>query len=192
MKLSHNDSEAFFRLAWSLQLFVNRRKGILPTVSTVEEYRILPDEQRILVRDALWEEPQLITAYVAENPDGFSEGDLAEVQAWAGAIRGDFYIERYLKDHGVFIGDNAVFAVIGLFKPLDEVFPEYLLPLLVQAVLLPFRDKIVYDGYMRSYSIRFGGGIKRSLRETYMSAKQQGRIIATLETKPANARRAKR
>lgn len=57
------------------------------------------------------------------------------------------------------------------------------LPLYTKAVLLPFKGKIIYDGLMQSYNMSFGGGIKRSLKETYMKAKQNERIITSLEKK---------
>jgi len=55
-------------------------------------------------------------------------------------------------------------------------------------VLLPFKGKIIHDGMMGSYNIYFGGGIRSSLNEEYMTAKQNNRIITTLEpelAKPA-------
>ena len=60
------------------------------------------------------------------------------------------------------------------------MFPRSYLPVYIKTVLLPFKDKIIYDGLMQTYNIHFGGGIKRSLKETYMKAKQNGKIITSL------------
>jgi hypothetical protein len=65
------------------------------------------------------------------------------------------------------------------------------LPLYVKTVLLPFQGKIVCDGLFEIYNLYFGGGIKRSLKETYMRAKQNHRIIDTLEPSPQKAQKGK-
>lgn len=54
-------------------------------------------------------------------------------------------------------------------------------PINVEAVLLPFKGRIVYDGMLKMYPIFFGKNIKAELNDAYMRAKQNGRIIATLE-----------
>ena len=71
--------------------------------------------------------------------------------------------------------------MLGLYQGLDELVHGSNLPLCVQTVLLPFKGKIVYDGIFQAYNIYFGGGIKRNLKESYMSAKQNNRIIESLE-----------
>lgn len=53
--------------------------------------------------------------------------------------------------------------------------------MMVNAVLLPFKGKIVYDGTLKAYNIFVGGGIRSGLNETYMAAKQNNRIVTTLE-----------
>jgi hypothetical protein len=60
---------------------------------------------------------------------------------------------------------------------------------MVQAVLLPFKGKIIYDGLMSGYNIYFGSGIRSDLNEVYMTAKQNRRIITTLEPELAKLAR---
>ncbi|OOP55441.1 MAG: hypothetical protein AYP45_14700 [Candidatus Brocadia carolinensis] len=57
--------------------------------------------------------------------------------------------------------------------------------MMVEAVLLPFKGKIVHDGTLRPYNIFIGGGIRSGLNEAYMAAKQHNRIITTLEPEAA-------
>jgi len=86
-----------------------------------------------------------------------------------------------LKKYAVFIHDNKVYGVLALHDSFDEIIHPSALPFYVKAVLLPYKGKIVYDGLLQSYSVFFGGGIKANLKEDYMAAKQNGRIIETLE-----------
>jgi hypothetical protein len=51
----------------------------------------------------------------------------------------------------------------------------------LRTVLLPFKGKIIFDGLLGFQNISFGGGVKHSLKEIYMRAKQNNRIIDSLE-----------
>jgi hypothetical protein len=188
MKLSTADAGLFFKLMWGLQFYVNQQRGVLPDVDSVEAYAELPATDRVQVRNALWEKPELIDAYVAENPHGLPTDELEIIQKWRRFILGTFHIFRYLKKHTIFIGEDKVYGVLALYDSLEDVLYGRRLPVMVQAVLLPFKGQIVYDGLLNFYNIYFGGGIRASLNEEYMAAKQNDRIITTLEpelAKPA-------
>lgn len=49
-----------------------------------------------------------------------------------------------------------------------------------ETVLLPFKDRIVYDGLLSGYNISFGGGIKRMLNDSYRRAKERQGIVTSL------------
>ena len=62
---------------------------------------------------------------------------------------------------------------------LDEAI-EWPLPVLAQAVLLPFEDLIIYDSLLTSYSVFFGPHIRRRLADDERNAKEREGIITTL------------
>jgi hypothetical protein len=70
--------------------------------------------------------------------------------------------------------------VLGLYDDFDDLFHKSQLPRLVKAVLLPFKGKIIYDGLLQGYNVFFGSGIRGDLKEVYLTAKQNGRIIESL------------
>jgi hypothetical protein len=182
MNLSKEDADLFFKLMWRLQFYVNRQRHILANVTSLEEYQALSMAANASVRDALWENPGLIDAYFAENPDSLPAEELAIILKWKRFIAGTFQIFRFLKKHAIFIGEKSqVYAVLGLYDSLEDMFWEHRPPIMVKAVLLPFKGKIIYDGMMNIYNIFFGGGIRSGLNEDYMAAKQNNRIITTLE-----------
>ena len=74
-----------------------------------------------------------------------------------------------------------VYGVLGLNESFDELTFNASLPMFIDTVLLPFKGKITYDGLIGFRNIYFGGGIRRGLKETYMRAKQNNRIIESLE-----------
>lgn len=186
MILSPPDVALFYKLMWPLQFYVNQKLNILPNVTSVETYAKDYDfEAKLPVRNALYEKPELIDAFLDENPAQFNEGELALVWGWKNFVAGDFYIERYLKQGTILINSGKrpqVFLVLGLTNSLEEIFQHYQRPpILVKTVLLPFKGQIIYDGLFHTYSVFFGGGIKGDLKETYLAAKQNQRIITTLE-----------
>ena len=182
MTLSPQDGVLFFELMWKLQYHVNQKMGFYKNVTTFEEYAKLPTEKKLTARDAIWEHPELIDSFVNENPDNLPEEELEIVRRWKGFIKDSFFILRQLKKGSIFIGKkDEVYSVHGIQDPLDEVIPPYALPQMVQAVLLPFKGQIIYDGLLSGYSIHFGGGIRSNLNHTYTVAKARDRIITTLE-----------
>jgi hypothetical protein len=104
------------------------------------------------------------------------------VRKWKGFISGNFHIFRYLKGYTIFIGEgSSVYAVLSITEPFQDVLHGHPTPINVEAVLLPFKGCIVYDGMLKMYPIFFGKNIRAELNDTYMRAKQNGLIIATLE-----------
>ena len=182
MKLSDQDADLFFGLMFPLQLFANQQLGILPEVSTLEEYLACPMEQKLPVRDALYENNALIDSFIQQNPHQLSADNLAIIAKWKQFIAGEFYIERLLKRYAIFIGTgDKVYGISALHQAFQEVFHPSQLPVYVKTVLLPFKGKIIYDGLFQPYNVSFGRGISSGLKETYMAAKQNGRIIESLE-----------
>jgi len=181
MVVSKEDVELFFKLMWSLQVFVNSKLNLVPDCDTVEVLKELEIEQRVEVRNAVYANLELIPQFAEENPQGFSDEELCIVRGWSKFITGDFFIERYLARHAIFIKDKTVYAVLGLYDSFEHFAPREYLPVYVKAVLLPFKGKIVYDGVMHTHRIHFGSGIRGDLKETYLTAKQNGRILESLE-----------
>jgi hypothetical protein len=182
MTLLPEDGKLFFELMWKLQYYVNRKSGLHKNITSFDEYANLSTEKKLKARDALWEHPELIEAYVQENPDVLPLEELEIIRKWKSFVKGSFFLLRHLKKGSIFIGDdNQVYSVHGIQDQLEEVIPSYALPLMVEAILLPFKGRIIYDGLLQSYSVVIGGGIKSDLDHAYTVAKHKDRIITTLE-----------
>ncbi|SMP59216.1 hypothetical protein SAMN06295888_10964 [Desulfonatronum zhilinae] len=181
MKLSEQETKLYYESMWALQFFVNQKLRI-HDINTIDEYVDTGTDLKVNVREALFENTNLIDSFVQENPQGFPENTLRIISEWKNFIRGNFFIERLLKKYAVFIQEEKVYAVVGISQSFDELTCHLNLPVYVDAVLLPFKGKIIYDGLLGFRNIYFGSEIKRSLKETYMRAKQNDRIIDNLGT----------
>jgi len=187
MYLSAEDAALFYKLMFALQFYVSQELALQPTVKSQDAYVKLEQQAKLAVRDALYEHPELIDAFVNENPPKLSDAELAIVASWKGFVAGDFFIERYLKKYSIWIGSGSpanVYGVLGITHSIEDVIHRSYLPIRVKSVLLPFKGQIIYDGLLSPYNILFGSGIKSSLREEYMAAKQNERIIESLAATP--------
>ena len=183
MLLPPHDLEQFIKLHQSLMFFVNQRLQVLPDrIDTPEEFSDLSPEVRIKVRDALNANLDLIESFVAENPAQLSKDELDIVRTWRHLVSGRFYVFRELTKYTVFLSVTSpviAYGVLALSQPIEDLTgPD--LPVLVQAVLLPFKNTIVYDGLMSSYNISFGPGIRRNLNEDFKEAKARHGIVTSL------------
>jgi hypothetical protein len=184
MVLTEQEAKLFYDLTWSLQYYVNQKLKLIPAINSLEDYSALDMKQKLLVRNALYEKIDLIDLideYVNDNPQKFSATELAEVKNWKNFVKDKFYIERYLKKYSIFIGsEDKVYAVFGITQPLAEIVHKSHLPHVIETVLLPFANKIIYDGLLIHYSVHFGGNIASRLKDKYLIAKNNGEIIESL------------
>lgn len=181
MKLSEEDIELFYKLHPALLLYVGKQKGIVSNVSTPDEFKQLPPEKIDNIRKALYKQTDVIDSFVRENPHNFSKEELEIILGWKNFVKGSFCLLQQLKNHAIFLDSDSppkAYGVLGLYSMFEEMVPS--IPIMIKAVLLPFRGKIVYDGFLHSYNIILGGGIRRSFNDAYQEAKSRFGIITSL------------
>jgi hypothetical protein len=182
MLLSADDAELFFKLNRSLMCFVNERLQIVPDIGNPDEFSRLPPETRHEIRNAFLNETDLIELFADANPFDLSDEELDVVFSWRYQVSGKFYIFRHLKKYTVFLptdGPAVAYGVVALSEPFESLIGPYL-PVMTETVLMPFKDKIIYDGLLSTYNISFGGGVKRSLNDSYREAKERLGIVTSL------------
>ncbi len=124
----------------------------------------------------------LIDSYIAANPAKLARNELDIVASWRQRIRAKFFIIKYLNEYAVFLtGDDppVAYGVVSLTDRLDEMLNSKL-PIWVEAILLPFNDKIVHDGLISGHRISFGAGMRRGLDESFRAAKSRLGIVTSL------------
>ena len=181
MKLLAEDARRFYTIWWNLLYFVNQKRMLVDDLTKEVEIGALPWEKGITLRTELWKHPELLDAFVTTNPANLSERDLSVASSWRHRSAGKFILFRHLKKHSIFLGTDdppRAFGVQGLASGLDEMFPY--LPVLVEAVLLPFEEKLIHDSFLAPYNISFGGGMKRSFNESFREAKSGEGIVISL------------
>ncbi|MBO0348686.1 hypothetical protein J0895_06140 [Phormidium pseudopriestleyi FRX01] len=189
MQLADSEIDLFYHLYYSLLIYVNQKIGLFAGICGSEEMTELTHLQVNELRQRLYAYPYIFELFAEENPLKFSPDLLQIVFSWQNFISGRFYIYSYQENYAVLIADRPPSKAYGVLA-LDCPFPELVgsvLPVMVETVLLPFKNKIIYDGTLQAYPFYLGLSIKGSLTETYHHAVEKFGIIDSLtklEAKP--------
>lgn len=145
--LGRHDAELFYELLESALAYANARFGICPEPRPRLRGPVpSPERKEALSRllDALWERPDLIEDFVAENPDGLGPHALEVASDWRHALTSTFICVDAQPDAALYMDGQRVFAVTPLSSPADAHIN--VVPCLVRLTLLPFMGRIVTDG----------------------------------------------
>ncbi len=88
---------------------------------------------------------------------------------------GKSYLRRAAKEWGMFTEMSVI---------LDPLFfVEWPVPIMVETVLLPYKGKIIYDGMISNYPIRFKPEMAKVLYDQFVLKKSKHGIIRELPLK---------
>ena len=181
MKLSEEDIKRFYNIWFNLLDYTNTKCNIAPKIKDLAHSSGINPEDISPIRDRLWLDNTILDDIVTTNPFQFSEADLSIIKSWKNRVSDKFILLKHLKNYSVFIGNQNIYGVTGIVSPIDEMFPSNVLPLMIEAVLLPFEGRIIYDSLLMPYRINFGGGAKKGFQEEYRELKDKSGIITSLE-----------
>jgi hypothetical protein len=141
---------------------VNNKYKIVQNLSHHKDIFDQDPEEVERLKERLYSDPGQIDSYVQENPAGFSDEELKIISSWRHFIKGRFYLIRFMKSYAVFLDEShppRAYGVKGLAMQWDLVTN---LPRILEATLIPFKDKIIFDGAFSCYNLFFGPEMKRN------------------------------
>lgn len=165
MRLPKEDLTLFFKLHPAYLFYVNRRLKILDGIDGIDGFMAQPFHDKSTVRNAAREHPELLVDFVRENPSALNDVELAIVNSWQYALDGSFYLMRYDDEYAVFLDTGTApraYGVTCLNKDLRDILGTEL-PVYVKTVLLPFKNRIIYDGFIFTYPVTFDPPIIQEL-----------------------------
>lgn len=182
MKLPPEDVTRFYKLYLSLLVYMNTNLSLVSSISSPGDLKNVPPKGINKLRNVLYDQPEAIQSFVRENPFNFSPSELKIVSGWTNFVKGKFIVFRYLKDHTIFLSTDEpprAYGVLALNSSFQEMIGSSL-PVMVEAVLLPFEGRIIYDSIFSPYRVSFGKGIRQSFSDAYQEAKSRFGIITSL------------
>ena len=90
-------------------------------------------------------------------------------------------IFKCLTNYAIFIDtkDNTFYAVKALGDSFDTYFDNF--PVNISTTLIPFKDKIIYDGFIQSSRVYYGRSMTETMNEDYKKAKRNKEILTSLK-----------
>ena len=182
MSLSSQDVDMFYKLLHPLHYFANQQLQVIKGVTSLHQFEELTMENRFLVREALLKHLNLISTFVKKNPFGLASNELDIVQCWTRGVKDSFMVMEYTKEHTIFTSNSdttKVYGVMSLHSRFSSMFGSRL-PVLVETMLLPFRNHIVYDGIIKKgdFEKSARGELYRKLMlSTYTMLRDSNRVI---------------
>ncbi len=176
-QLSHSECMLFYETWYGLMGFINEQKKVINALIEPKYPNPVSDELVYKVREVLWKEPKLIDEYLYAVK--LPEEKVALLKSWRDHHKkGMFFVLDYTPEYAVILGSNdkkedRLFGIKGISRSLaDAMLRE--LPIQLETVLLPFEDKIIYDGFLASMPIDFAEGAKNAFKDMYGKAFEHG------------------
>ena len=179
MILSAEDSTLFYELWKPLLQYANNRAKMFPDVNFKKDQGIYI-QVGCDMAEWLWEHIEIIDDYLKEHPR-MKEEHKAILSSWKRCIRSNWIVERHLKSGSVFLGKSPyAFLVQGIVSSFEEMIGMYGTPVMIEATLIPFRDKIITDGLVKAIPVQIGPNMKAAMKDEYMAAKKNGYLFSSL------------
>ena len=174
------DTDLFYSLWFPLLDFANSRYQICPEIGAIEFGKSVDMRDAKTIANHIWGHTEVIDEYLSEAALPAEHCEI--VIGWKKCRPGKYILERHLRKGSVFISaDSAeVYMVLGLYSTWEEVLRGRPLPVLLDAVLLPFQGRIITDGLVVSRNITFGRGAAADFKDAYMDAKKNEKIRFSL------------
>ena len=87
-----------------------------------------------------------------------------------------------MKKRTIFIQaeNSEVYLVSGIISSWEEMLCGRPLPVIMEAVLIPFGNVIISDDFVSVSNIFFGKNMRSEFKDIYLSAKKTGNIHSSL------------
>lgn len=183
-QLAVGDRKLFYETWYKLLDFVNQKYRVF-NMRIEPVYPAYHDETQLhKIREKLWADPKTISEFL-NSTDSLSAEEVRILQSWEELhVKGRFVLLKYEPEYAVLMRidkgkDSVLYGVKGITNPISESM-QHPLPVLLETVLLPFGDSIVYDSFMGSFPVQFGNGTRKMFDGEYVKLKDERGIVTRL------------
>lgn len=179
MKLGKKDYEKYLEIHSSMIYYVGKRDNLLADEVNYEEFMKMSVPEKYEIRNSLYSDLNNFNDYIDANKSTLSKEDIEIIRGFKNLEQGTFRVMKYTKKYTLFFGEKYVYGVLALNDSIDELLGD-ITPQLVEAVLLPFNDKIIYDGMLSKFPIHIGKGLSKSIKSDFLLSKRKYGIVEQL------------
>jgi hypothetical protein len=187
MNLSQSEIELFYKLWYGIVWGINEKYGVIPHFKkpVYGKTVTVSIEEFTKIRNAMWDNPNWIDEFLADNDNGeFTELERSIIVSWRrNFVKDKFIVIKHFVKYSVLMPfddeSSSLYGVCGISDSIKDTFP-YPLPFVGEFVLLPFKDKIIYDSIAPIFNISFGPGFSSSAKKWYSDLKLKHGITEIL------------
>ena len=181
--LQPEDRREFFGIWLGLLAFVNEKYELIKRFGHPKTPVGIKPETILKIKEKLWQDVKIIDEYI-ESAKDLSEEKTQILTSWKNSIPGHFYIIKHLKNYTVFLhereNESFLYGIQGISNPISDLFPPEILPMMTETVIMPFKDKIIYDTIFQTYNASIGPNMRGNLNFQYSETKKNRGIITGL------------
>jgi hypothetical protein len=185
-QLTYDECVLFYETWYKLLDYVNRKLNVVKYEFTLK-YGDPHDEAKLhKIRERLWKKPDMISRFI-EDTKHLTYEEIRLLNSWEKHhIKGQFVLMKYTPWHAVLMRiekgkDTRLYAVMGMTSSIAEAVHSRL-PVMLETVLLPFENKIVYDSLLSTYPIGYGDGMINMFEEEFTKSEEKHGIITNLQS----------
>ena len=182
--LPYEGCKLFYETWYKLMIFVDKKLNVVNYPIT-PVYGEIHDTSSILkIRNKLWEDPKMIDELLKSGTQ-FSYKEVSLLQDMEKRhIKGMFAVVQYTPEYAVLMradkGETPnLYAVKGITCSVAKTLRSRF-PIMLETVLLPFGEQIIYDTFITSNKVIFGKELRDSLMNEYAKLKTSSGIITKL------------
>jgi hypothetical protein len=181
MKLLPEETKLFFNNWLGILSYTNDKYNLIQDFGHPKNPVGIKKETITILKNKLWDNVKIIDEYIDSVWDMPVE-NIQILKGWKNKLSGKYIILKHLKKYTIFFDEkrNILYGVIGITNSINDTIDDTMLPLIVDAVLLPFRNQIIYDSILQIYNISFGSNIRNDLREQYSKVKKEKGIVTAI------------
>lgn len=174
--LSEEDADIFYECYLSVLEFINDKYHICPHIQKIVGVPIDPKDV-VEIRQVLLNHLEDIDEFLLLNRQYFNEDEISIIKNFKLMKFAHYVVVKHENDCSIFMDGERFYGVKGARAGIAEILGGVSLPTLVDAVLLPFNDKIIVDGVIQSYPIQLGNGYKKMILNNLKKARIQKQLI---------------
>jgi hypothetical protein len=150
MRLNKSETSLFFKIQFTLLIEVNTRLKVIPDDPKTGKPILNLDVDLLTIRNRLWENPEIINEIISDcRSKSLSSSECDIMAGWLKYhVKDTFVVFEHLPKYSLVMNmsvPNYVYGIHGLKDSFADTF-YFPLPCMTNLVLLPFKDKIIYDG----------------------------------------------
>lgn len=185
-KLKEFEANLFYDTWYKLMDYVNNKLEIVDCKIGFARYNEDDKDNLVYkVREELWKDSSIIVEFIESDGNKLTQEQIDLLESWEkNHIKSGFVLYKYTPYDAIFMSieqdnNSKLYAVKGIVSSVSEIMNRNL-PCMLETVLLPFKDFIIYDTFIMTQNIRFGRSFENMINEGYAKAEKKYGIFTKL------------